>query len=540
VQSHIIDLSEVVQSEIDRRTQDAVSDMSDILQWVIGDTRRLQLHAVEAALLPRLLCLGVKLLLLSIVCRLPRTVPAAVRIGRGYYFCSGMVTAPVRSRFGEFWAPRPEYELVHGEGPKRLSPVDREIGLAAGRMSLGVHLLVAKLVARMPFEECREILELFGEYAPATRSIHGVVDSLGPQAASFMEGLPAPEDDGEILVIEVDHKGAPHMTPEEHVKRRKKHVKLPRGLSKRELRRWRRRRNPRPRRQVGDKSKNARMAAIGVVYTLRRLPDGSVEGPINRRVFGTFRGTEVLFRLLQQEASKRGYGAKRSIFLADGERKLWDLWREFFPGATPCVDWFHLSEYLWEAVGAIYRSKPKAKRKAKRTTGHGAQETAKSGKKLDPGQQDRKLWVESRQAELERGDVDAVLSALETATASIPSTGPGNKGRKKSLQKAITYIKNHREFMPYRELIADGLVIGTGNIEGVARAVGARLDGPGMRWSRERSEHMLALVCVDASGEWEAFDRAVIAAHECLETWRVDRITPNRPMTPHKALKKAA
>lgn len=83
-------------------------------------------------------------------------------------------------------------------------------------------------------------------------------------------------------------------------------------------------------------------------------------------------------------------------------------------------------------------------------------------------------------------------------------------------------------------------MIATGNIEGAAKYVGGRLDGSGMRWSKERSEHVLALRCVVASGEWDQFAEAAASVHEQCDDWHIERITPNRTMTPHKALRKAA
>ena len=87
---------------------------------------------------------------------------------------------------------------------------------------------------------------------------------------------------------------------------------------------------------------------------MRRLEDGSVEGPINRRVFGTFKGPRSLFKTLLREAKKRGYGLKETLFVADGEARLWKHQKEFFPLATPCLDWYHLAEYLWTAIGAVH------------------------------------------------------------------------------------------------------------------------------------------------------------------------------------------
>ena len=117
-------------------------------------------------------------------------------------------------------------------------------------------------------------------------------------------------------------------------------------MPRRTARRLRRQESHRPRKKKGDKTKNGRSAKVGVVYTLRRLPDGSVEGPINRRIFATFGSRADLVRRVKKEAALRGYPDKRTLFLADGATTLWDIWRKHFGEAPPCLDWFHLNEYL--------------------------------------------------------------------------------------------------------------------------------------------------------------------------------------------------
>ena len=514
--AQLIDLGEMVESEKADRLLAVRTEMDSLIAWLTGPSLNTPLHRVEAELLPKLMNLGVLLLSVWFAHRVPTQVPRTVRSGRGWYLFDGIGAAPVRTRFGVSYLRRPEYLLVDGRGPTKLAPYDRQVGLAAGRMSLGIHLLVAALVARMPFQGSVDVMKLFGGYTPSTRSMHGIVDKLGPVAATHMEQLPPPDDDGSILVIEVDHKGIPHIGPEEHRQRRKKQSRRPRGLSKRQRSHNRRSRKRRERKKKGDKSKNARMAAVGVIYTLEPTPDGGVSRPLNRRVFGTFKGTRAMFEMLKKEAIKRGYGEKQTIFLADGELQLWTLHKEFFPKAIGCLDWYHLSEYLWKAASSAAGSATKA------------------------GQAKRKLWVKARQEELRDDRPDLVVAALRELRATIGKSGPGTKNRRKNVDSAITYIKNHVDYMPYRDLLAQDLIIGTGNIEGVAKFVGSRLDGSGMRWSKERAEHVLALRCVLASNEWSGFEEAAARDHESLQDWHIERVTPARAMTPHSAIRKAA
>lgn len=489
--------------------------VDDLFAWIVGPALSSPLHRVDVDLHRRLMALGLAFIAVWLAHRVPIEVPAGLRRGVGWYQFEALRGGDVRTRFGVNWWARPLYRLVHGAGPSGIAPADGEIGLAAGRMSLSVHLAAAGLAARMSFEDGKRVTEAFGEYSPATRSIHGIVDLLGPPAVAHMDELPAPTDDGEKLFIEFDGKGVPHMTEQEHQRRRKGHKKGQGACSKNRGERKRQRRllrKGRERKKVGDKSKNARMATVGIVYTLRVLPDGTVEGPINRRVFAGF-SPKKLVKAVLAEAKKRGYGTKETVFLADGAAPLWNIWRQYFPLATPCLDWYHLGEYIWEAAAAV----------------HG-----KDSKKV-------RAWVTARQAELMRGDVDEVLRRLTSAKDRIGESDKGFKKRRKKLKKAIRYVRNHREMvLAYADLNKRGLTYGTGGVEGTIKHIATRLDGCGMRWSKERAEHMLALRCVLASGEWPAFEERVRTAHEKVHSVVIPRVTRARPCTPHKSAKKAA
>lgn len=500
-----------------RRTtlSEARALVDDLFAWIVGSALSSPLHRVDMDLHRRLMALGLAFIAVWLAHRVPIEVPVSLRRGVGWFQFEALRAGEVRTRFGVTLWLRPLYRLVHGTGPTTIAPVDGQIGLAAGRMSLSVHLAAAGLAARMSFEDGKRVTEAFGEYSPATRSIHGIVDLLGPLAVVHMAELPAPTDDGEKLFIELDGKGVPHMTEQEHQRRRKGHKKghgarsKNRGQRKQQRRRLR---QGRERKKVGDKSKNARMATVGIVYTLRVLPDGTVEGPLNRSVFAGFSATKLV-KMVLAEAKKRGYGTKETVFLADGAAPLWNIWRQYFPLATPCLDWYHLGEYIWEAAAAV----------------HG-----KDSKKV-------RAWVTARQAELMRGDVDKVLRRLTSAKDKIGESDKGFKKRRKKLKKAIKYVQNHREMvLAYGDLNKRGLTYGTGGVEGTIKHIATRLDGCGMRWSKERAEHMLALRCVLASGEWPAFEERVRTAHEKVHLLVIPRITPAGPCTPHKSAKKAA
>jgi hypothetical protein len=236
----------------------------------------------------------------------------------------------------------------------------------------------------------------------------------------------------------------------------------------------------RPRRRKGDKSKNAKVAFVGVIYTLRTTEDGQ-EGPIGKRLYATFESHAALFAWLETEARKRGYGREgtRTLFLADGAEAIWDLQARHFPDAQPCLDWYHVVEKLWDA-----------------------------GRCLHPeGSPELTAWVAARTRELRRrSGANKVLDALASAHRGIAKTGPGTKAKRDKLLEVSKHLAKHQHRLHYHDLRRDDLDIGSGAIEGAVRnLVGMRLDGPGMRWSRDRAEHVLHLRCIVLNGQWDAF-----------------------------------
>jgi hypothetical protein len=304
-----------------------------------------------------------------------------------------------------------------------------------------------------------------------------MVDAVGTQARPFLEQAPAPADDGEILVIEADGGGAPMISALEY--QRRCQPKQKRAASGRHHRRRLRKEHPKPRRAKGQKSKNSKLAVVAAVYTLKRTSAG-LEGPINKRLIATFASHAELFRWLVDEAKKRGYGKKRTIFLADGSDHIWTLQQKYFPDAEVGLDWIHVTEKLWTAGQCV----------------------------LKEGSAELSAWVAEQQDLLRRGHVDPMLQNLMAAFMSIAKTGPGNKGRRERLGGVIEYLMGHRERLRYHQLRRDDLPIATGVIEGAIRnLVRLRLDGPGMRWSRDRAESVLHPRCILLNDQWDDFAR---------------------------------
>jgi hypothetical protein len=58
---------------------------------------------------------------------------------------------------------------------------------------------------------------------------------------------------------------------------------------------------------------------------------------------------------LWQEALRRGVlSSEEVVVLGDGAHWIWNIAERHFPQAIQIVDWYHASEYVWQAASAIW------------------------------------------------------------------------------------------------------------------------------------------------------------------------------------------
>lgn len=370
-----------------------------------------------------------------------------------------------------------------GEGARGFHPVDAALGLLADRLSPNVLALAVRLATRTSFAESREQLGWFLPTAPSTEVIEQAVLGYGRHTQEWFRVVPAPEGDGEVLVIQVDSKGVPTATEEELRRRRGKRDKRRKAPSPRHRGRVARaRRTKKPRRKKGDKAKNAKMGTMVVMYTLRRSDDGTMLlGPINKRYYASFAPKRHAFEYARSEATRRGFppGTDRKVqIVTDGDDHLAQYAAEIFPDAEHTLDVAHVVEKLWDVGSSLHRE----------------------------GSDDLRTWVEKQKTSLYAGKARRIIRELDNHLARIPLTGPGNKYRRTKLTEVRNYLEKRLDQMNYAELRRQDLEIGSGQVEGAIKAhMHHRMDHGGMRWIKERAEALLQLRCIDANGDWQAF-----------------------------------
>lgn len=482
--------------------------LDDLLQ--VCQTSEVPFARFEKDLVLRIAVLGCCLLRLFLTARHQRLNVQPFLANDKYRPGDAYAERTLKTFYGEVTYGR-QYLLARAGGCG-LFPLDVVLGLTRDRLSPWVRQWVARLATRMSFKASQMVCKAVLNWAPAPETIEQVVLGMGRAAAPFMRQLPAPADDGEVLVIEGDGKCPPIATEAELAKRRGKRkprhesgcvcgCQRHRGRAKREAR------GSKKRRKKGDKSKNGKEVSVVVMYTLKRGTDGLLHGPVNKKLYATFAGRKAAALWARAEATKRGFGAettKQVQIVLDGAKSLKKHFETLFPKAIFTLDVCHVVERLWR-LGRHYHQE---------------------------GSDALKAWVNKLKALLYAGQAATLVNRLQQLLRDTAKRGPGTKSRRAALEHEIGYLQPRLAMLRYDVWIAQDLVIATGQVEGAVRyLVGERFDCAGMRWTRAKAEALLHLRCIELNGDWQRFanwfERQIRAR---LKKGQSRKVLTNQPM----------
>jgi len=384
-------------------------------------------------------------------------------------------------------------------------PLDVELGLTGDGFSTLLRSYATRMATKVSYAQATLLLSLFLRWSPAQESVEGMVLGLGQHTAAWFEQAPVPEGDGEVLVIQTDSKATPTATEAELEKRRGKRSSNPHPGSQRHRgRAARQRRGSKKRRKKGDKAKNGKMATIVTMYTLKRAADGELEGPINKKVYASYAPKRHTVAIARREADKRGFapGSGKLIqIVTDGDNDLERYIEEYFPEAEHTIDVYHVTEYLWKAGQCLYRE----------------------------GSDELTEWVEEQKEALYDGRTAEIVDEIDKCLAQFD---PGKQTARQRLKKVRNYISKRVDKVNYKKLRERDLEISSGAVEGAVNYVIARrFDCGGMRWNKERAEHLLQLRCIEVNDDWDAFiefvhDRTQDQAQRERKNISLKRTTP--------------
>jgi len=168
---------------------------------------------------------------------------------------------------------------------------------------------------------------------------------------------------------------------------------------------------------------------------------------------------------LWQEAVRRGVlRSEEVVVLGDGAHWIWNIAATHFPQAIQIVDWYHASEYVWQAARAIWG------------------ETSP----------ERRVWATAQLNVLWAGKVAEVLAELEQWRACGAA-----------VEAALSYYTTHQGRMDYASYRARGLQIGSGSVESACKQlVSARLKQAGMIWDADGAESVAVVRAWLKSDRW--------------------------------------
>lgn len=299
-------------------------------------------------------------------------------------------------------------------------PLDARLGIGRGESSVGVRALAARFASYLPFEKATQELEQVTGVRLSARTVEREAEAVGDALAR--------------LFTEREQRLWAGRAPRPTARPQRLHVTMD-GVHV----------------PIGKQWKEAK---VGSVYQTR--PDGGVA---HARYLATRADSASFGRRLRTLAQEEGVAFCRQVaVVGDGAEWIWQEAAKHFPEAVEILDYYHVTEHLWEVARARYPEEGAARE-----------------------------WMQRQQERLLSDRVSAVIGDLE-------EWAPQREAEREMRRRVGNYLRHHAHRMRYQTFREAGYHIGSGVAEaGCKSVVQARLKGTGMRWSEAGAEAMLHL-----------------------------------------------
>jgi hypothetical protein len=356
-----------------------------------------------------------------------------------------------------------------GAGQAGVSPLDEALSLPRRCYSRLLMDWAGYELTDAAFDASRRTLErILGlELAKSALETLVVEDAVDVDGFYEQKGVPAPADEGPILVAQADGAGVRMVDTE-------------------------------PSERTGHAT-SKREAIVTTLYSIHRhvrspvelaealLREGADEAgpprearpaPLGKETRASLDGkTAALGRLSFRVQRRDGAHIQDRVALTDGSEALQDRVATALPGFTLVLDIMHVLTYLRPAVTALHGGWPSASGQA---------------------------YLRTQLQALLAGQTQAVIDDMAARLARAQLL----PWREKPVRDAIRYFSNHAAFMRYDLYLARGWPIASGVIEGACKhVVRGRLDRSGMKWARPGAHAMLQLRAVRINDDWDSFQR---------------------------------
>ena len=333
------------------------------------------------------------------------------------------------------------------------APRDRQLGVAGASASPGLAEMIALAGAEVSFARAAGLLAGLAGITISARTIERSAEASGAaaraaaadEAAAIRERrivpLPPAEPVPDMLYVETDGTGVPVRASETEGRPGKGE----------------------------DGTAGTREVKLARLFTVSRLDSKGrpVMDPGSSTYAFTFDGKDALARLVKAEYLRRGGEHHRQVVaLGDGAAWIWTMAEDLYPQATHIVDIYHAREHLTDLAAHLAFITP------------------------DPA-----AWLEERSAELDAGDIEAIIGAARA----YPLEGI----KASDLDKKPGYFERNTHRMRYQHFRDLGMFTGSGAIEGGIKAIVVqRAKQSGMHWTTNGAADIIALRCQHASGRW--------------------------------------
>lgn len=209
---------------------------------------------------------------------------------------------------------------------------------------------------------------------------------------------------------------------------------------------------------------------------IKRKNEGSI---ITKKEYVTYLGSVNEFKkTLFESAVKAGYGSvKKTVIIGDGAHWIWNMCKELFPDAECILDFFHMTENVYNYAKELYYGNEKKYKKWSETVIH---------------------YIKTEQ----------IKKALKKI-----SENPLDKDKSSSTFNLMGYIENNINRIGYLTYKNKGYYIGSGMIEsGNKVVVQKRMKQAGMRWSTDGAQYMAALRARHESNCWNEVEDIIFNA----------------------------
>ena len=334
------------------------------------------------------------------------------------------------------------------------APRDEQLGTAGTSLSPGLTQMIARAGSEVPFGKAAGLLadlagvtvtaktaERSAEASGAAARAAGAAEAAALRARTIRP-LPPPAPVPDMLYVEVNGTGVP-MRPAETEGRDGKGE---------------------------DGHARTREIKLARFFTVSAMDAGGhpVMDPGSSSYVATFDGKDALAALVEAEYLRRGGEHFRQVVaIGDGAAWIWTMAQALYPHATHITDIYHAREHLHDLASHLAFITP------------------------DPAQ-----WLEERSADLDAGNIGAIISAARQ----YPLDGV----KASELATKLGYFEHNAHRMRYARFKKLGMFIGSGAIEGGCKAIVVqRTKQAGMHWTVHGAADIIALRTQHASSRWD-------------------------------------